>query len=326
LQDIWRFSDQHFIRCGLSNIMRTNIDILRALCFTEEDIKTIQNLGDTFTDIEIEFMVEFKKVFELGVEQLKKFIDKLDEEGKDLRTTDIEYYVVHILNSPLSALARELAKDKKYFVIIPDFLAIWGNYNNSRHNTSLYYDDDYPINVIVDVFNKSPDFVQGMVRSSSEVTEKIFRSSVGASIINDNTLPLVDKAQQIRYSEERTGEWVGRSIGTYNVKDSWYWNAMLPVRDKIFDLVKEYIGDEYYRIFQDKKKFYPFNEDSNTSTSSVYELEREIQEGDDPENKEVLLTDLMGNVFDNRASVLKIETPQDKKEYVLNTVKGQYGN
>lgn len=303
--------------------MRNNIEILRAICFDSEDIQNIQNIDEyNFKDLEIEFMVEFKKIYELGLNQLEKFINKLDEEGKDLEPWDIEYYLNHLLNGPLGNYARELGKDKKYFVSVPDILGVVGNNQTSIHNTTLYTDGTYPLGTNVDVYNKSPKFIQDLITNSSKIVETVFRSSMGASIINDNTLPIADKAPQMRYQEEKTGKWVTRSNASYCVKDSFYSVVMEETRQKIFDKVKELVQEENFHIFKDRKTFNPFGND-NDATSEIYEFEKKIIEG---ENEQILKLDIMGDVFDDRGAVLKVETPEKNKEYVLNTVEGQFGS
>ena len=71
--------------------MNNKVETLRAICYTASDIETITNLGDSFSELEIDFMVQFKMIYELGLDQLEIFINKLDEEGEDLDTYTIEY-------------------------------------------------------------------------------------------------------------------------------------------------------------------------------------------------------------------------------------------
>lgn len=307
--------------------MRNKIEILRALCFTKEDLETIKNVPDgTFTDLEIEFMVEFKKIYELGLNQLEVFINKLDEEGKDLQTWDIDYYVTLLLNGPLGSYAKKLAENKKYFIALPNILGNTGNSAVTLANTTLYLDNLYPLSVAVDTFNSIPDFIQGTVIESTEIVERMFRSSLNASIVNDNTLPIADKAPQKRYLEEDKGDWVKRSNASYSVKDSFYRVRMADTRSKIFDKVKELIGEEHYRIYEDHKRYSPFDDEYNTSTAINYQVKEEITENDITQE---VTTDLFGNVYDSddrRKSVLKVPTPEKDKEYVLNTVEGQLGS
>jgi hypothetical protein len=302
--------------------MRNNIDVLRAICFTQEDLESVENLGDQFSKIEIEFMVEFKKIYDMGVDQLELFINKLDEEGKDLEIWDIEYYLNHLLSGPLGVRAKELGADKKYFQKIPEILGGLGNNQTSHHNITLYSDDIYPLGVPVDTYNKSPDFIQDIITKSMKNVESVFRSSVEASVINDNTLPIVDKAPQQRYSDEKIGKWVQKSNGSYLVKDSFYRLVMVDTRSKIFDKVKEMIGEENFRLFEDRKTYNPFS-DTNNSVATVYEIKKLVKQGDD---ERTISLDIMGDVFDDRSSVLKVDNPEKNKEYTLNTVEGQYGN
>jgi hypothetical protein len=300
--------------------MRNKIEVLRAICFSKEDLSNIRNLRDSFSEIEIDFMIEFKKIYELGTKQLAIFINKLDEDGNKLEPWDIEYYVKQIINGPLGNIARKLAEDKKYFTSIPDILGVMGNNQVTRHNTSMYLDDTIPLECSVDLYNKSPEFIQKLILQSVKNVESVFRSSVGASIINDNTLPIANKAPQLRYDEEPKGEWSVRSHGSYMTKDVFYRIKMNDTRSLIFEKIKNFLQEEHFRIYEDKKKYNPFSSETNTSSSQIFTVEKYIKDGD----KEQLIDfDIMGDPFDNRTSGLKIETPTAIKEYTLNTNQGQ---
>lgn len=303
--------------------MRNKIDILRALCFDKEDLETITNIDGLFTDLEIEFMIEFKKVFELGEEYLKNFIDKLDSEGSELKIWDVEYYVEHLYNSPWGAKVAELAKDKKYFPAIPNILGTMGNTNVTRHNTSLHQDDTYPTDVSLDVYIKSPDFVRSLITKSQEITEKMFRTSLYQAIYFDNTLPLSDKNPKNRYSIEKSGAYTQQSNGSYCVRDVAYRIDLNSVRLKIFDKVKETIGEENFKMFANRKSYNPFEKDQNTAFSSIFEIEKNIKNGD---LEQIIVQDIMGDPFDKRDSVIKVDNPEKAEEFVLNTVDGQLGN
>ena len=45
--------------------MRNKIEILRSILFTKEDLVNYKNIDDQFSKVEIEFMIEFKKIYEL---------------------------------------------------------------------------------------------------------------------------------------------------------------------------------------------------------------------------------------------------------------------
>ena len=63
--------------------MRNKIEILRSILFTKEDLVNYKNIDDQFSKVEIEFMIEFKKIYELGLNQLEKFINKLEKRCKN---------------------------------------------------------------------------------------------------------------------------------------------------------------------------------------------------------------------------------------------------
>lgn len=305
--------------------MSVKSEILRAICFTEEDLNNIQNLGEEFLDIDISFVVEFKKIYELGLPQLKKFIDKLDTEGKDLDIQSIIYYKTILMNGPLGTYVREYSKDKKYFGSYPDSLGLLGNFSNSGASVTNTLYDSYPLGASVDTFNKLPDYIQ-KATSLIKTTEDLFRASVTSSTINDNTLPLVDKKSQDRYNKELDGGWSSTSNATYLNMDVDYVKSVEKVSQKIFDSVKESISEENFRIFEHYKTYSPFDSKKNTSKSSNISLDKEYQKGD---KKEIIKIDLLGDVIDSeekRARVLKIEDELKDLEYNLNTNTGQLGS
>jgi hypothetical protein len=306
--------------------MKNSVEILRAICFTEEEMNNISNLGDSFTKLEIDFMVEFKKIYELGLGQLEKFIKKLDEEGKDLDTYSIIYYVDILSNGPLGAYVKELSKDKKYFKLTPDSIGFLGNKSYTTSNNTLYSDTPYQLGCPVDIYNKLPVFMQKNLDKAISETESVFRDNILSSTVIDNTLPIIDKNPQLRYSEEPKGKWVNRANGSYMVKDSQYYWTIDKISESIFDKIKTQLGDENFRIYKDKKQYNAFDSEKNTSEGIINKIAKQIKQGDKTLEVE---TDLFGDEFDSverRASVLKISSDEKDIEYKLHTNKGQLGS
>jgi hypothetical protein len=304
--------------------MNNKVEILRAICFTKEDIANITNLEDSFSEKEIEFMVEFKKIYELGTTQLERFIDKLDDEGTELDTYSITYYISLLLNGPLGTHTREYSKDKKYFVNTPEIMGMLGNNTSASQNTTIFEDGKYPLGCSVDSYNKLPKFMQMTLGSAVKITEDVFRSSLKSSSEIDNTLPIADKSNQLRYQEEGTGIFVKRSNGSYMVKDSAFSAATLLASKDIYSKVENYLGDENFRVYKDKKQFSPFDSEKNNSLATN-KIVKDFYDGD---NKREIVLDLMGDEFDSvdkRTSKLKIIGIEKDKEYVLNTTVGQLG-
>jgi len=306
--------------------MTNNVEILRAICFTEKDLEDITNLGDTFSKKEIEFMVEFKKIYELGTDQLEKFINKLDEEGSELDTYTINYYISLLMNGPLGSYTRKLSEDKKYFVNTPDSIGMMGNVTRSSQNNTIFVDGAYSLGCSVDTYNKLPKFMQKTLGDAIKVTEDIFRGSLKSTTEVDNTKPIADKANQLRHDEEGDGIFVKRSNGSYMVKDSAFHVAVSDSSSAIFDKVKKLLGDENFRIYEDGKKYNPFDSGENTSTSIANKINKNYKDGDKVQE---IIIDLMGDEFDSedrRSTKLKIVGDSKDKEYLLNTNEGQLGN
>jgi hypothetical protein len=312
--------------------MNNKIETLRAICFTYEDMESIKNLGDVFTEKDIEFMVEFKKIYELGVGQLKKFIDKLDEEGTELDTYSILYYVDTLISGPLSFYVREYLTEKdytKYFGNIPDSMGMLGNNTITTQNCPIYMDMSYPLGVSIDLLNKIPSFCQKTMAKSIKIAEDVFRSSIYSSTLIDNTLPIINKGNVEKYDKEKTGEWAYLSSATYLNKDIGYSIATKNASVKIFEKVKEYLGEENFRLYLDLKTYSPFNPEKNQSVSTNSIVEKEFVNPLDDTKKEVIFLDLMGDEFDSekkREKILKISGPEKEEEFKLHTNIGQLGN
>jgi hypothetical protein len=168
--------------------------------------------------------------------------------------------------------------------------------------------------------------MQTNVLDAVKINEEVFRTSLRSSTVIDNTLPIVDKAPQQRYNDEPIGDWAKKSHGTYLVKDSNFFGVLDSINKEVFDpKLKDYLGEENFRIWRDKKGYNSFSEEDNTSVSSDFDVQKKIQDS----GKEVeMILDIHGNVKDSvkrRESVLKIPDPNKDKEYLLGSVDGQLG-
>jgi hypothetical protein len=303
--------------------MRNKIEILRAIEFTKDDLENIKNLDEfpEFTIKDREFMEEFKKVYELGLNQLEKFINKIDSEGSELDVYSIRYYVTQLLTGPLGSYVKELSKDKKYFKNIPDIMGRCGNVEMTNSNVTIVPNTSVPTGQTVDVYNKLPKFLQELSAEGSAISENVFRFGMIPTSCIDNTLPLIDKKPQSRVDTEDSGSWQSQSYGTYCVRDRFFYNVLKDINSDIFDKVKKYLEDENFRIFYDKKSYNSFDASKNTSTASNSTVVLSS-------NGELIETDLMGDVydsFDRRKSTLKLQTESKNVEYELSTNIGQLG-
>lgn len=316
--------------------MTNRVEILRTLLFTKEDYDTITNAENSFSDLEIEFMIEFKKIYELGLTQLEKFLDKLEEKGHELDIYTIMYYMELLRNGPLGAYLPSYTADKTRYWSrnTPDTLGLLGNKNKSPQNVTIYQGVEYPLGSEVNTFNRSPGFMQATSKLAIQLTEDMFRSGLMSSSMVDNTLPIADKRPDLRYSEEPTGQFVLRPNASYMVKDRYFYLEVEKASAPVFDKVKEYLTEpevpiplgENWRMYKEKKQYTPFDSGKNTSKSTNTKVKKEFTYGED---KEIITLDLMGDEFDSedrRASVLKISNPIKDEEYKLNTNEGQLGD
>jgi len=251
--------------------MNNKIELLRSILFDEEDYQYYTELVEqkAFTEKEIEFMIEFKKIYEYGLNQLEKFVNKLDEEGKELDSFSILYYVHALSRGPFGKFLPEYTKDKKYFILIPDSMGNNGNVVLSHQNVSLQLTDQrIPYGTTVDIYNKLPLFIQKNLEVTTKNVENVFRNNVYSSIIIDNTLPCIDKKPQDRADKEYTGNWVYESNGSYCLKDLLSYNNLMEITDDIFLQIKELIGEENFRVYKDLKKFNQYSTEYNTSEAS----------------------------------------------------------
>jgi hypothetical protein len=307
--------------------MRNRVELLRSILFTSDDILKIKNLKEIaeFSEKDIEFMEEFKKIYELGLNQLEKFINKLDAEGSELDVYSIKYYVGLLLRSPLSGYVRTLSKDKKYFIQISDSMGMCGNNEQTPTNISLIKDTIVPRGVRIDTFNKLPPATRSVIERGMQFSENVFRDAMSSVIFVDNTLAGVDKKPAKRYSTENSGEFQYTPHGSLCVKDSDFRNVLTITNEKIFQIIEDTLGDENFRLFRDEKEFNLFDSETNTSTSTNFVLEREVTNS---KGSAIVEVDLLGNEFDSfkrRESVLKIENPDKTVEYKLHTNQGQLG-
>jgi hypothetical protein len=305
--------------------MRNRVELLRAIQFTADDIKNIKNLSDIadFNSVDIEFMEEFKKIQELGLNQLEKFINKLDSEGSSLDPYSIKYYVNSLLRSPFAEHVKKLTSGKKYFIKMSDNMGRCGNFEKTSANTSLVKDSIAPSGIRTDTFNKLPPSTRAVITQSASFAENVFRDGISPMLYIDATIGGI--TPQTRYNIDGTGELQYISHGSLCVKDSDFRNVLSVVTPKISALVEQTLGAEDFRLYKDEKDFNLFDPTTNDASSKNFVVMREIKNA---KGSAVVELDLFGNEFDSferRQSVLKIENPDKIVEYKLHTNQGQLG-
>lgn len=324
----------------MSEPLTKKVETLRTLLRTKVQFDELidPSIVAMFTDTDKEFMEEFKKVYHIGTEQLTSFIDKLISSGSSLDVYSIQYYVEQLIEGPMADYVKSYAVDpkKRYFKPSPDILGVLGNTGVSNTSAPVFL--QHTFNTSTDTYNKLTKFLQKITSDLSRTTSNVFASNFNSSVNMDNTLPFIDKRNTERImGEYNSGACINRPHGNYMTKDvEFHKQVIRPISKQIFEIVKSFLGQEDYRLFEFKKQLNYFDSEKNTAKSNNTELtrkleymdERELGSGDIVLKTTDIKTDLFGNTFDSvekRAYDLKVETPTNKN-FKLYTVKGQLGS
>lgn len=319
------------------------VELLRALLRTKDQFDELIDTGanDEFTDKDKEFMEEFKRIYYSGLEQLEKFINKIDEEGKEISIESIEYYKSLLFNGPLAGNALQLAKPngdaKNFFKDTTDDLGTNGNTVADNNTIPIWSTELVAFNNTVTINNKSTEFINNLISKASKQTAITTRITSEYLYNTDNTKPFIDKRQSERVSLEGEDGFNSEAHGCYCVKDVEFRKVAEEITEDIFDKVEEYLGESDFAVFTFKKLSNYFGED-NTAKSFNAKIRRKLQfmqrsydeEGvEEIEIKDTNIeTDLIGNQFDSpdrRGFTFKITGDKDKI-FNPNTIEGQLGS
>ncbi len=319
------------------------VELLRALLRTKDQFDELIDTGanEEFTDKDKEFMEEFKKIYYSGLEQLEKFINKIDEEGKEISIESIEYYKNLLFNGPLAgnyvSLTRPPEGVKNFFKDTTDDLGTNGNTAADNNSIPLWSTNIVAFNNTVASNNKSTDFINDLIATASKQTAITTKECSEYLYNTDNTKPFIDKRQDERVSMEGEDGFNTESHGCYCVKDVEFRKVAEEITEDIFDKVEEYLGESDFAVFTFKKLSSYFGED-NKAKSFNAKVKRKLQfmqrsyDEKGIEKIEIkdtnIETDLFGNQFDSadrREFTFKISGEKDKI-FNPNTIEGQLGS
>lgn len=299
------------------------VERLRAVLLTkkqsEELIGNLDTLGN-FSEEDKTLMENFKKIYHAGVKQLKVFINSLEDIGTKVDEYTIMYYLTQLRNSPFKGFLSALTLDKKYWKNTPDTLGVQGNLNRSTVETPISELADttvYDINVLT--LKKVPKFILDSHNELTKASNTVYQNCVQGSIVLDNQLREV--SAQANNSTPH---------GSYLVADTTSWTNTQSLSAEIFPKIKEFLGDETYRLYEFNREINLFDKESNTDVSTQYVVHRisEYFQGGDTKQA-VISADLIGNAFESdKVREFKLEIKNDAKNTILNlhTVEGQLGD
>lgn len=301
-------------------------EILRPLVVTaqhtKDSITNLRELGD-FSDTDLKFMEEFKRIFELGIPQFTKFVSLLDSEGSSLEEQSIVYYVTQLKNSPFRELTKQLTGT--YWQQTSDAIGV-------LRNAGTQFPDTLPSTTQ----NKLP---KAMVDSRAQLQLSLTQMDIikGTQLTQvDNTLPCASKGNANRSGDELTGGTNTLPHGGYKYNDIETSRTIDANRQNIDDSVRTYLRPEDYRIYSSKTDSPTFNRPDKIESKVVdHKIEyNEVTYTDKGETKvnrkeTTIQTDLAGNLFETDAdrNTSIIINGKDKDTTIkLHTVDGQLGS
>jgi hypothetical protein len=242
--------------------------ILRSLFINKEQFENLivrdcnGNLqGDfmhNFSESELDFMENFLQVFELGLDQLEKFMGMLASAEGLLKLDEctILYYLRQILNGPFSCAAYDLSRiisgqDLNLLASVNDGIGTLGNTVRSNAATTVYGLE--PFNAALDLYNKLPPFMQKNISDGTRTSTNVFNYNFEQQIYNDNTLPYIDKFPQLRVNNEYSQGFTNFATGSLMTKGIPFFNKLKNISNDIFGSIKEALGPAANKLFEFRK-------------------------------------------------------------------------
>lgn len=313
--------------------MDKKVERLRAVETTTQQVSSLivnlSALGD-FKAVDLDCMESFKSIMQLGTDQLKSFIDLLDKEGKNIDEYSIYYYTKQLTNGPLKLYVsaytvNEDGTTKKYWKLTPDTLGLIGNTNVSQINIPIVSFLTPLTNIDTLTVSKMPPFMLEIVNESVIVTNSMLSLGYESTLRYDT-----NGAQRIQL--EVAGNYNKTPHGSYVVSDTETLSTFKQLNVPIQAKVKDFIGDEDYRMYLAKRNYNLFVSANITTNTKVERkldyTETNLDTGKQEQKSVVIETDLTGNTFENnkvREGTLVIKYPTEDAKLKLHTVEGQLG-
>lgn len=345
------------------------VEVLRALVrtvdqfeyeFGEEADKLTPYLQDIkYKEIDLQMMQEFKKVYSLGFNQLEKFVNELNEaaptgkekgkeQQKKIDVYSVIYFIRQLKYGPYGKAKKFLdqIEDIDIFKPAPD---IMGNVDGeSNSSTPVWAPGGLDLSNVT--LFKSPTILVKLLGSGIANSQSMFNGNIQSAVVMDNTLPMIDKQNELRINEEgRDGRSsVNPAHGNHMVKDVEKIVLLKEATLKIYDSVKEFLGDKLNQIYLFNVTVNYFNPDINLAISIGNEERRgfnymgqRFEEEEKPEkqngvgqeilsfDKTHVLVDMFGQTSDSierREFELNTKNNNGENAFELYTVKGQLGS
>jgi len=292
-----------------------------------------------YTESDLDFMENFLKIFELGLDQLETFIGMLQSAEGLLKLDEcsILYYLRQLLNGPFACAAYDISKlasgeSINLLASVSDGIGTLGNAVRGNISTTVYGLE--PFNAALDLYNNLPPYMQQNIDDATKAATNVFNYNFENSVFNDNTLPFIDKFPKLRVNNEWSKGFTDFASACLNLKDIPLFNDLRDISNDIFGTIKSALGVAGSKLFEFRKlvnSFYIQGSEAFTILNGVNRLlisldktEYTVKNRVIQQKCESALTSILGfPITTDQTYDLKIQV--DDGVYDLYTLNGLFG-
>jgi len=238
-------------------------------------------IGDfmyNWSESELDFMENFLSVFELGLDQLEKFMSMLSS-AEDLLKLDecsILYYLRQILNGPFACAAEDISTllqggSINILASINDGIGSLGNAVRNNISNTVYGLE--PVNAALDLYNKLPPYMQENIREGTKAVTNVFQFNM-EQVYSDNGKPMINRNPQLRVNSEYSQGFTNLASGALMLKDIPFFNEIKNIATDLFGSIKDVLGEVGSRIFEFRKFVNIFYEEGSQALGVLNAVNR----------------------------------------------------
>ena len=265
-------------------ICNKSVETLRALELTKDQFVSVIEtdckdqskgpiLGYTFSNKDKELCESFKKVYQLGLNQLRIFVDDLIKGNPEINEQAALYYMRQLYNGPFTNQVAIYAQNpyrgrgrvQNCFFPSPDILGCLANTAQQNAGTAIYYGESNDISL--NLVKKTPAFIRRNLSNCQRTCAQVIQYNTESAVYSDNTLPYIDKRSTERVNTEYLGRYTASTIAVGNLmlKDINFSNILRSIANTIIGIIEDYLGLDAFRLFEYKRNINFFDPEQNIS-------------------------------------------------------------
>jgi len=265
-------------------ICNKSVETLRALELTKDQFVSVIEtdckdqskgpiLGYTFSNKDKELCESFKKVYQLGLNQLQIFVGDLIKGNPEINEQAALYYMRQLYNGPFTNQVAIYAQNpyrgrgrvQNCFFPSPDILGCLANTSQQNAGTAIYFGESNDVSL--NLIKKTPAFIRRNLSNSQRTCAQVIQYNTESAIYSDNTLPYIDKRSTERVNTEYLGRYTASTIAVGNLmlKDINFSNILRGIANTIIGIIEDYLGVDAFRLFEYKRNINFFDPEQNIS-------------------------------------------------------------